>query len=518
MAGVDTSIYNTTPPPPFNPLQTYGQVVGIQNAQQQNRLLQQQADMRTGLAQQYNAAVDPTTGQLNQNKLLAGSAADPRTAGYYGEINQQTQANTTATAAAQQEQLKNELAHIQAGNSFIGSLIGDPQLGQADLHDKIVKTINDMAAHGSSMMDPQTQANLIASIPHDPQGQLQMVRDKANQNLSMQGQIQQVLGGVQPIGTGAGTTLVRTPAAGGAPQQVGTLTNTTSPETQAQLVPTWVKQPDGTYQQVQVPRSTLPGASGVAGGGQPASPPQATPAPAAAPQMPGAAAPGNRLAAPAAAPVAPPAGPAPILAAPPPGVTSSQDADVTRYKADQALIPQHATNVQSLQKAQGALMAVGTGKGSGSLNTMLSYINTLDPSGTVAARIQNYDEAKKYLTDYARQQGAAAHSDLQLQAAEGSNASTDISNAAALDVVKTNIGRERQAIAQVQEQPNGTGIGYGKNAANFATSTDPRAFAWDQYTPDERTKILSGLKGAALQKFKDSIVIAARNGLISPPR
>jgi hypothetical protein len=56
------------------------------------------------------------------------------------------------------------------------------------------------------------------------------------------------------------------------------------------------------------------------------------------------------------------------------------------------------------------------------------------------------------------------------------------------------------------------------HGSNFATSTDPRAFAWDRHTKDERAKILSGLSGDSLKKFKDSLVIADRLKLIQRPQ
>lgn len=511
---VDTSIYQTTPPP--NPLETYGKLIGIKNAQAQNKLLQQQIDMRAGLTSAYQGATDPTTGAIDPNRLLSATGQDPRTAGFQGDINAQAQANTKATAEAQQAQLQNIMAHTQAANAIISSTLSDPGLGKVDLRDKIVQGIQALSTHGDSMMTGATQKQLVDSVPADPQGQYQWIQQKAAENSAIQGKVgdilqrtygspvtvdngQRVIGGVQaPVNPQAG---------GGAlaiPQQAG-VQKVTTPGENAALQPTYQQQPDGTYQAVQVPRSALPGASGVAG----------------APQgMPGSGAPANRLMAPQAAPVAP-AGQ--ILGAPPAGVKESQEADIAKFKSDQAAIPLHATNVQSLQKAQTALQALsdaslvkggGTGAGTSTLAHLRSVVTSL--TGAADANTMNYDEAKKYLTDYARQQGAAAHSDLQLQAAQGSNASTDISNAAALDVVKTNIGRERQAIAQVQENPNPTGIGYEAHASSFATSTDPRAFAWNEYNSDEQQKIIKSLTPTAKAKLVASLKIANKYGFTQP--
>lgn len=585
MTDVDTSIYKNIAPPP-NLLQTYGQVVGIQNAQQQNRLLQQTQDLRAGMSQAVTAATDPTTGQLDPAKYQALTAADPRTAWNQGDITAQTQGNVTATANARIAQLNNAQAHIQAANGYIAANLGNPQLGVSDQYATIVKGINDMAAHGDSLMTPQERDAMIAQVPQgDPIAQKQFVLNAANQNFAAQKQIQplidqaygttatvnngqQIQGGTQQSATRGGALTV----------QPGGVQTQTTPAENAALQPVWVKQPDGTYQQVQVPRSTLPGASGVAppavaapGGNRLAAPavpggylttadastasgpmgqqPPSTTNPGynllrgamadnyAAPNMPpvmagGGPTPPNATSgtvqtppdtlpanAAAAGGARQPAAAAPILAAPPPGVTDSQNADITKYKADQAAIPLRQTNVQSLQKAQTALealndTALSTGKGTEGLNHLRSVITSLTGAGT--ASTMNYDEATKYLTDYARQQGAAANSDLQLQAAQGSNASTNISNAAALDVVKTNIGRERQAMAQVMAQSNPTGIGYGANAVKFASSTDPRGFAWNSYTAPEQQKIIGGLSPAGKTKLVNSLKIATQYGFTQP--
>lgn len=511
MTDVDTSIYksNQPPPAPINPLQMYGQVVATKNALAQNKLLQQQQDLRSGMTAATQASVDPVTGQVDSNKLLGLISQDPRTAWNFGDVNAQTQANTQATAQAQKAQLENGLAHVQAVNSTISGVLGDPGLGKVDMKKKIIGGIVDIVGADGAMLSPQAAAAQIQQIPDDPAGQLAFVRGHANQNLALQGKLEQILGSPTYVSTGAQTIQQRTPTVGGAPMTTGALTNTTSPETNAALVTTYQKQPDGTFQAIQVPRSSLPGASGVAGGGGgPVAPPM--PAAPSAPQQPSGATPGPQAA----------SSPAPsgILAAPPPGVNESQGADIAKFKTDQAAIPTHATNVQSLQKAQTALEALsgpfGTGKGTEGLAHLRSVITSL--TGYNDASTMSYDEAKKYLLDYAKSQGAAAHSDQQLNAALGSNASTDISNKAALDVVKTNIGRERQAIAQVQENANPTGIGYGAHAAKFATATDPRAFAWNEYSYDEQQKIIKSLTPAQKSKLVNSLNIAKKYGFTQP--
>jgi hypothetical protein len=197
-------------------------------------------------------------------------------------------------------------------------------------------------------------------------------------------------------------------------------------------------------------------------------------------------------------------------------------ADVGRFKTDQAALPAAQTAVQSLQKAQHALELSNTGRGTESVHNIYAFLqsqNIPTPGLSNTSDVANYDLAHKYLLDYARSQGAAAKTDLQLQTSEGANASTGISNAAALNVVKTNIGRERQKIAQVTEAPNPNGLGYGSHASSFANGTDPRGFAIDSYTPQEVSKMVSSMTDAEKTKFYKSVGIAQRLKLlnVAPP-
>jgi hypothetical protein len=204
----------------------------------------------------------------------------------------------------------------------------------------------------------------------------------------------------------------------------------------------------------------------------------------------------------------------------PPGPGS--DEDVKMFKTAQAAVPASQTAVQSLEKAQHALELANTGRSTGSVHAIKAFLNAQGfkvPDLTDDDSVANYDIAHKYLLDYARQQGAAAHSDLQLQTAEGSNASTDINQAAALQVVKTNIGRERQKIAQVMTMQNPSGIGYGAHVTQFANQTDPRGFAWDAYTPQERANIVAqAKKDGTINRLYRSLETAARLHLIEVPQ
>ena len=203
--------------------------------------------------------------------------------------------------------------------------------------------------------------------------------------------------------------------------------------------------------------------------------------------------------------------------------STAMGADVTRFKADQQAVPTGQRSVQTLDKALHALDIAATGRGANTLNQMRQFLQTMTPEwanslGFKPYEVPNmgYDLAHKYMLDYAR--GVSVGGTDQARAmAEASNASTSISPQAARDVLKTNIGRERQNIGQVMNAPDPTGIGYGGHAANFASNTDPRAFAFDHYTPEERKALVGSMGPQELAKFKESLVIAAKHGLINIP-
>jgi hypothetical protein len=201
--------------------------------------------------------------------------------------------------------------------------------------------------------------------------------------------------------------------------------------------------------------------------------------------------------------------------------------DITAYKAAQLGIPDAQRRVQSLQEAKHALEVSVAGRGSGALNAMKSYLNTgaralwlnsigIDP---YSVETMNYDIVKKYLTDYARQAVNGTGTNLAREQATEANPNPEINPEASLHIIKTNIGRERQSIAQALEAPQ-NGIGYGKHAATFAGETDPTAFALDEYSTEERNRIIAARKTMTKEqraRFDKSLEIAARHKLISVP-
>lgn len=193
--------------------------------------------------------------------------------------------------------------------------------------------------------------------------------------------------------------------------------------------------------------------------------------------------------------------PGPSATAVPLGTQEKLASDQQAYQTDQNRVGALQTGTQSLGKALSALNMVATGAGTEGLARMRSYAVSLGniaglDTGGVNVQDMNRAELEKYLTDYARQSGTAGRSDEALTAAFKSNASGSINNAAAQDVVRTNIGRDRQSIAATMTAPNQQGSGYASHKSNLMLNTDPRGFAWDTYTPQQKAQIVKETQGS----------------------
>src|SRR6185437_16056681 len=166
----------------------------------------------------------------------------------------------------------------------------------------------------------------------------------------------------------------------------------------------------------------------------------------------------------------------------------------------------------------------GTGPGTQELNTVKSFVqsnlNWLPGAEKIygdPAKIQNFDEAQKYLTNIAG--GRAAQfghgTDQALSTALTASPNTHISNLAAVDLTKATIALRRMEQAQVLDADNkGVNPGqYAKFASNWATNVDPRAFMVDLMTPEQLQNLNKTLKNSAERtKFNKSVQMAIDNG------
>lgn len=449
---VDTSMYGHQPKP-INPLEMMNSAASTANLMGQNRLLQAQI----GLGKHYSGAVDPHTGAVDTNKLLSSVSSDPMTAPATGdavklsnELNQPMQtydASGRGSYITRQElqrklnlpqmsqaQIDNTHTRFDSMESAATSLIQKPDLSLKD----IVSATGNLVAEGH--ITPQEAATEFANMPSGPNGgpptqeQLrQSLAEKLQKINSTKATYSAVYGGKSP-----------------------------PPDQQTDQQQPGQQQPQESDQ-------------------QPSPPPQQ----------------------------APDQQRQEVLSAPPPGVVEA--AATTAQGAAKALNDLHdqvggsASRLFVLKKALTGLQGTPTGPGTETTNDIKSFLLAQAPDmlkqhlpGVDINEIKSRDEADKYLTQYAIGQASSlgAGTDSKLATTLTGNASTHISNLAAQDVVKANIGLERmqQAQAQAFDQSGVPPQDFNKWRTQWNKEIDPRVFIVDQLSPDQQAKMLKSLK------------------------
>jgi hypothetical protein len=457
---VDTSIY---PKANQNSLvETLGQVQNLQNARETNKLLQQQQ----------------TQGQISI------------------------------------DQSKIDLAHQQYGrlSQFLGSLAQDPRVGTAEGHQILLDATQQAVDQG--WITPDVAKVEIANMPQDPTKIPQYLQSLNTRVLGAQEQFGQIYGTPTTYNNGnQQIPATVSPITGvrpiGAPIQTQT-----SPSERAELVQTT----DAQGRTVMVPKGQFLSKAGVN---------PLTAVPETAPQGQE-----NRLVPPP-MPVqrgnlppvqtqqAPAVG---VVTSPPAGEieaqTRSAAASSDRLSEDTARERTYQQDVIPLMKAKDALEALGTtgtGPGTEQINEVKSFLTSM---GIISPQdeVKNFDEARKYLVQFARGAGDTGTND-KLAAAFAGNPSLGISNAASVDVVKTALSLRRLQNAQVRafaasgESP----ANYAKWSTEFNSQQDPIAYGFDMLDGAKRQKYFKGLNEADKQKFLKSLKTATELGLVAPP-
>lgn len=466
---IDTSLYGQIQPPQ-NPLMMAGEAVGISNALQQNRLLQTE----------------------NQRQQVALDS----------------------------DQIANAWTHLSKAGEAATTLLNEPGKLSLDSFDKGATGILSDRDYPTAMRSglisdivgirSNLQKQIAAQNPQgDPVATDRIIRQNL-QNIATltengRAQLQSIYGAPQAVDTGPVTKLVRT-GVGGRMQDLGGIVNGLSPASAAQPVQTMKNGVAGT-----VPLGSLA--------------PQGEAAPGTL--IP----PGGQTAATAAAPAQAPQphfNPTGLPVGEQGAIEHSATASADQYSGLRADVGQSAARIFSLRQALHGLETAGaTGPGTDVVNNAKSFLVANAPGvakfvGIDPEKIKSYDEAAKYLTQYAS--GAAGsfgpHTDQQLATALSGNASTHISNLAAKDVVKANIALERMKQAQVLafEKSGQSPSQFADWSARWNTQNDPRAFLVDQMTGDERKKLQAQLKpgSADYSRFLNSYREARDLGIISP--
>jgi hypothetical protein len=400
------------------------------------------------------------------------------------------------------DQQKFDLAmkNIGAVNSTISGLLGDPDVGKADISKKIIDATTRLVKDNVYSAQHVTEA--LKSMPTDPSQQANWLRNIYSQTQSAEQRAQSFFGSPNVINSGSQQTITQVPGYPGLPvQQRGTYNN--------QLPPT-------TPQVQGDPSKPGYGQGGYVG---PAGPPGIQPGPGSAP-------PSGFPSAPVPAPAARTAAPISALA---PG--QAEAANVAGGASGGALGDarnrslNYQQEVNPLEQAIPALEKLGTkgtGPGTDSINHLKSFVLSNVPGADFKGLkddVATYDKAKKYLTDFVNQNGNSGTND-KLAAAFAGSPSTTISNAAAVDVAKTALALRRFKQAQLVsfETSGKPDADFAKEAGKFAREHDPRAYGFDLMTPAQRKTTLESIPKNKRELFMMDVQDAVQQGILKTPQ
>lgn len=195
------------------------------------------------------------------------------------------------------------------------------------------------------------------------------------------------------------------------------------------------------------------------------------------------------------------------------------------FDSDSALGPQKLQTLQPLVKAIPLIEKLGpTGTGPLSkeqtaIANTLTSLGLYNPSDSASA----WDQANKYLAQYAKGSPAASRSDAALYTEEKANPNLNTGNAATLALAKQAVAWDRMVAALPLSFDSQAKAGkfdqYQTYKQKWTQSQDPRAYGLDLMPPDKRQKLLSDMKAKANteegKKFWNSLRNADGAGLLN---
>ena len=223
MAGsvVDPSIELGIHSEPVNPLSILGSVTTIGNAMQENKLLRQRVGTNQAVSDAMKQSVDPTTGQVDSNKLMSIVAQDPRAQAGLPEIMSNMQAYRT-------NQFNLAKSHLDNMSGRISSLLSSPP-GSLD-QKTVLGAMGQLVAEG--MISPKEFAVEASGMPSDEPGIRQFLTTHLNRTLDSATRLTAIFGSPTSINTGGQTITANVSPETGV-HQTGTINNTLSPEAAA---------------------------------------------------------------------------------------------------------------------------------------------------------------------------------------------------------------------------------------------------------------------------------------------
>lgn len=495
------------PPDPFAALQQPIQTATtLQNLRQnQTRLNANQA-----ISDAYRQSVDPNTGEVDFGRLQA--LASQNGAGaflpeFMGQIAQQRNSQLQYDTGKLEQAMKQQ----QQLRGMIGSLAVDPRLGKDDISLDISGQIINAVQSG---LLPQDQAirelKEVQKRIGSPSEQASYVRNHLINSLSNEAKLQAIMPKVVTADTGLGTAFMnQNPLTG----EMTPNTFVAKGLTQSELAaPKTITMPDGSQRQVTTEQWLK-----MMNGGSPTGSPGGQPSPTG----------GNYT---GRYPTGSGGSGAPGVQT---GLAPAQQAALTAQGASSNAAAQDLHNAAAdapmrlnlLQQARDSLAGINTGPGSDWRNTAKSFFNALAPDTMKkigwTGDVQNYDEFKKILTNYASSVSGSLGSgtDARLNAAITGNANPGISKMANEDILVKTMAAEKMRAAQDYAFQNSglTTDKFNQWQSQWNKAVNPDAFVFTSMSPQQQQAFIKRQSPAQLAKFKSDLGNLVRAGLIQMP-
>lgn len=457
----------------MNPLQNLLQVSVMRNNMLQGAALNQQINANVAASQAYKAAIDPTTGALDQNKFASLMAQGPGAYNLPTYLkNSQDLANSQLTFQTNAQKLAKTRAEsvAQAGVS----LLSNPNATGSDY----LNTLSGMLKNG--VIDAQTYANTVQAISPNI-GNPQALRGQLTgmlANLPPEIQQKYALPTMSTINTGGQTNIVATNPITGAPNITGTIKNSMTPGEAATPVP-YFNTTTGTPSVMTKSQFAQTGApetgTGVNGG-------VAT---------------------------------APALGQPEIAKAAADRYNALTQSAGEAPIAISGYNraLDALNALSGNLGTGGTGPGADTAHLITGALNALGaqvgPDDTA-----NYQTLKKYLANAAAQAASAsgyAGSDARLDAFEHGQPNASTMNPDALRGAIQYVKALQQGVIAKNNAAQAYLQAHGGNTATlpafetqWSNAFTPDVMEYRNMTPDQMQTYVKGLSPSELTSFKQS--------------
>ena len=519
-------------PEPMNPLQTAGNLAGLMQTMNQNKLFAQQFQGRQAFGQILGQFTNPMTGETDWNGLMGAISQDPRASYMLPEIAQQQLARKQTEQAifgAGQEQATKGYGAVNA------ALL--PLMSKKDAQGNFTATPTEALtvirnAFMRGQLPEQVGLQMLQSVPADPAQFQSWLRQQSVQALDAQSATDLMFPQPMTVGAGGQTVLMQPDRLGGTVKQIGAVEHTMTPGELAaprEYVDPKTKQ----TRMVTTEQWLRMNGQSPARVAQPSAPAGAmTPEDQAQLESMLSSGRGAAMANTAPAPAVPSAaGGAPgLISKLSPAEQAAAAASGTGSgKAETDMLASVAGSGERLFQLNAALSALEkakTGPGTNELNKVKSFFATMDPGilkkvGLIDAKtiegIESFDKANKYLQQIGRAQAAdTGVSEGSLASALSANASTSISQGAAKDVLKANIGLERikQAQAQAWDEQGQPSEQFQKWQAKWVRENDPRIYVFDLMEPKAQDVLLSNMNRVQLKNFLRAKQWAEANGYV----